>query len=550
MLDIISHNPYRLLGLYSNSPARERVANHNRLKAFLKVGKAVTFPLDSLEQLPPAVRTAETVAEADASLALPGEQLRHAQFWFMKATPLDEVAMNQLMAGHAPAAVEIWKKRDYASSLQNRTVCALMEEDYVTALACACKLYTSHAGEFTRLVVGDSLPADADVLAHGFLDTLSAAVGAQRLLPCLPSDEWRAYLSGQAVKPLLDALQAAVDKAKASKGKGISARYDAGVELMNGTKATLAQLRELLPADDMQYQMMADKLAQEILQCGIDYYNASEAVDAARKAMRLQKYALSVAVGKMAKDRCRENVNILQKIIDNLPPVSVFAEDRAIKEALRKFCQLPDRITHSVTLLNGAKPHLQSIKGKLGSTNAYYLKVSTQVVGNALHNVIEEVNDAQREDDDPDSIVFESTRALRAIEKLSVLRGVLQAAWNATKIMDTFDMDSSFKSRYDKNRDILKGLCDQLEISTSSVQAMSRPLARPSTPPPPPPFTPTSPKTTQKKKEIPGCIWVLIIWIGLGFLIGCIALACDGDFGVGFCISGVIILMISGILKD
>ena len=76
--------------------------------------------------------------------------------------------------------------------------------------------------------------------------------------------------------------------------------------------------------------MIADKLGLEILQCGIDYFNDSEEPDAAHKAMSLQKYAKSIAVGQMAKDRCKENVDILQRIIDNLPPSEVFVEDRAI----------------------------------------------------------------------------------------------------------------------------------------------------------------------------------------------------------------------------
>ena len=66
--------------------------------------------------------------------------------------------------------------------------------------------------------------------------------------------------------------------------------------------------------------MIADKLGLEILQCGIDYFNGSNAYDAARKAMRIQSYAMEVVVGKMAKDRCKENVDILQKIINDLPP--------------------------------------------------------------------------------------------------------------------------------------------------------------------------------------------------------------------------------------
>lgn len=469
MMDIIQLNPYRLLGIYSNSPTRERVANHNRMKAFLKVGKQMSFPLDLPSLLSPINRTTENIAGADAKLTLPSDQLKYAQFWFIKSTPIDDIAMNHLLAGNIDNAISIWQKKDNASSLQNRVVCALMQDDFATAIMCADKLYSLYSSEFINSVLGENHTVTIENLPHAFLDVLCDAVYVQKLLPYMQNDEWKQYVGDKTVKPLIATLQAAIITAKASKGKGSDARLAAGTKLMNDTKKPFVQLKTLLPANDLQYQMIADKLAQEILQCGIDYYNESEAADAAYKAMKLQTYALSIVVGKMAKDRCKENVDILQNIIDNLPPQEIFVEDKAIKEELRKFCQLPDKICHAVTLLNNSRPHLQAIKRKLGVNNAYYLKISTQVVGNALHNVIEEVNDAQRDE----TIEFEGRQIpismlLDRDAKIAQVKRTLQAAWDITKIMDTFDMELNFKSnRYNENRAILKDMCEQMGISTS-----------------------------------------------------------------------------------
>ena len=51
-MNIINNNPYRQLGVYSTSPQREVVANQGKMKAFLKVGRPVTFPLDLNGLLP------------------------------------------------------------------------------------------------------------------------------------------------------------------------------------------------------------------------------------------------------------------------------------------------------------------------------------------------------------------------------------------------------------------------------------------------------------------------------------------------------------------
>ena len=449
-MNILRNNPYRLLGVYSNSPTKERLANHNRMKAFLKVGKPVSFPLDLPQYLSAIKRTETSVMDAEAQLTLPKDQLLYAQFWFAKATHLDEVAFNHLFAGEIDKAEEIWQKKDTASSLQNRIVCALMREDYRRAVTCAETLYGNplYSDQFVSAVLGADGNADVASLAFRFLDELCDEVGANKLLPFINDDAWESHVEEKAVKSLVDSIQDAIAIAKRSKEKGAEARLNAGEALRENTRSAFQQLKGFLSATDLQYQMIADKLGLEILQCGIDYFNGSDEPEAAHKAMDLQKYAQSIVVGQMAKDRCEENVDILQKIIEALPPSEVLAEDCAIKEELRKYCKLPDEICYAVTLLNKTKPHLQAIKNKLGSNNKYYLKISTQIVSNALHNLIEEVNATQKQ------ATSETKKALRE-------------AWKTTLIMDTFDMEQDFKNnRYASNRSVLKDLYERYNVAS------------------------------------------------------------------------------------
>lgn len=141
-MNILYHNPYRILGVYSNATTRERVANHNRMKAFLKVGKSVTFPLDLLGYLPPLNRTDEMVVGAESKLTLPKDQMLYAQFWFVKVTPLDEVAFNHLFADDIDKAEEIWEKKECGSSLQNHFVLSLFYVMIMSRLCFVPKCYT------------------------------------------------------------------------------------------------------------------------------------------------------------------------------------------------------------------------------------------------------------------------------------------------------------------------------------------------------------------------------------------------------------------------
>ena len=438
-MNVLKNNPYRLLGVYTNSPTKERLANHNRMKAFLKVGKSVSFSLDLPQYLQPINRTDTLVADADAKLALPKDQMFYALFWFIKTTPLDDIAFNHLIAGERSKAEDIWQKKETLSSLQNRIVCALMYDDYKQALSCAETLYANmeYVNQFVSAVIGTGGNVSVTDLPFTFLDALCEEIDVQKILPHIENSIWKEHISGKAINPLIDTIQNAIAIANKSRGKGSLARLEAGEVLMKSTKATLQQLMSLLPKTDLQYQMIADKLGFEILQCGIDYFNEADEADTAHKAMKLQKYAMGIVVGQMAKDRCKENVDTLQKIIDNLPPSEVYSEDRAIHEELRKYCLLPDKICHAVTLLNNTRPHLQAIKRKLGVSNGYYLKISSQVVGNALSNAIAEVNASNNND-------------------------ILKSAWELTLFMDTFDLEVSFKEKtYKKNREILKQMCEE-----------------------------------------------------------------------------------------
>lgn len=475
-MEIIDKNPYRYLGVYSNSPIKERVANRGKMNAFLSIGKSVSFPLDLPNILPAIDRSIDTVTKAESQLTLPADQIRYAQFWFVKVTLMDGIALNHLIGGNAGMALSIWEKKDNMSSLQNRMVYALIRCDYVKALNYAEKLYTDYVEKFAEVVQGTGCAIEAQQLVRGFLDELGATIGVDSLLSYLSNDIWMKYVQTKGVKPLMDALLTSIKESGASKGKGCAARLAAGIKLMSETKQPLDKLKALLSISDLQYQTIADKVGLAILQCGIDYFNDSEEVDAPQKAMRVQSYALSVVVGKMAKDRCQENVDILQKIIDELPPLEVQEDAQAVQAELRAFCKLPDKICHAVTLLENTKPYLQRIKERLGAGNDFYLKLSTKVVGNALHNVIEEVNSVQKDE----TVEFQGRQIpismiLNRDAKISQIKTTLREAWKAIQIMDVLDMEDEFKTnRYNLNRSILKDLCIRLGLSTSSAYSKSR----------------------------------------------------------------------------
>lgn len=500
MLDIIEHNPYRILGVYSTSPQREIVANQGRMKAFLHVGRSISFPLDLPNVLPAICRTEDSVKEAAAKLTLPADQLRFAQFWFAKVTTFDDIACAKLTSGDIDGAIGIWSKKDSESSLQNRIVCALIRKQYGEAINCAERLYSNYAADFIKMVLGETATASSDNMTHDFLNVLCDGLGASTFMQYITIAEWKQYVGSKSTQPLIDAISASITTAKANRGKGSAARYNAGVKLMNDTKSSLTQLKQFLSATDLQYQVIADKLGLEILQCGIDYYNDSEDRDAAHKAMVLQKSAQSVVVGKMAKDRCKENVDILNEIIKNLPPEEIEEEFYSI---IHKINSIKD----VNSLIEQTKDDLRNIKKKLGKKDSFYLSISTKVASRALQIVVKTVNEAQKQitsfedfcetekrkkheqglspnqlfhmpnfgsilSEDIDYKKLFNVWVVLHNTQVELYKDTLQKSWKHMNMIKNLDMVKDFRqNQYQKNRKALMKLNNQYSFSSSQIQA-------------------------------------------------------------------------------
>lgn len=464
MLNIIQNNPYRFLGIFSNSPIREKVANTNRLNAYLNANKQVTFPLDNICSLGTISRTTDGLGTANGSLNLPKDQLKYALFWFINATDIDNMALQYLQNGNVEKAEELLCKRDNFSSLINRGVLYFVQENDGEAIRNITKVIheEEYAESFVNAICGNTFTIDEEGLAHLFIDTLLEEMNPIELKSLFldngVSGDDDDYLTEKTVGTHIAKINEAIGLISGIDTDDAGAQYEAGVRLMNSTKESLNAIRQILGPDDSQYQMVADNLAKRILQCGINYYNNADEDEDVEidKAFTLQNYALSIAIGKLTKDRCKQNVDILKKKKAELPPKEVRYYDKMIKESLAIYMTQPDKICHAIDLIEKVIPYLMSIKEVLGSTNSYYLKISTLIANASLHNVIEEFN----------SVMNDSMQLRMIIDRNSAIRQVLNVfieAWNATLYMDKLDMEPDFKNgRYYQNRSSLKSQVEQL----------------------------------------------------------------------------------------
>ena len=465
------------MGVYSNSPKKDVLSSLNRMKAFLKVGKTVSFPLDLPQFLPSIDRDETIVSSAQASIELPMDQIKHTLFWFMKVTPLDDIALNHLLAGNIIQAKEIWNKKETVSSILNLMVCALIENDADSLAIKADTLFQNYSEAFC-LTVNETIKLTSSQLTELFIELIKqdGTIELAKLMQVSgTSIEWRKIIGGGLVKPIIDEISLAILEAKSAKGS--SANYRAGEKLMNSTKGSLSQLKGLLGVSDMQYQMIADKLATTILQCGINYFNETEDDDAPQKAMILQGFALSIAVGQVVKDRCKENVDVLKKIG---PEYAIRKEMDAIGKLLKNFnnpssiysgspifdsysSASPFGIKKSkyseldiLNLIRNARPELNKIKAKLGSNDDTYLKISSAIASAAINALVDIINKEQ------ESVSIYGTSAAL------MLRPKIESAVQTMSVIGTLDMTSQCRTYYNNNNNTLSSINRQLQPKPSS----------------------------------------------------------------------------------
>ncbi|MFI3296657.1 MAG: hypothetical protein R3Y59_03395 [bacterium] len=442
MIQNIVNNPFRVLGVYTNAGIKEITAHSGKIAAFANVGKTTNFPTDDItpKLLSEISRNQQGVANASAAISLPTDKIKHALFWFINTSSIDDVALNHIKNENYEKAFEIFEKKKCYSSLLNCGVLALIQEDLDTAIENITELIheNKYREDFARTICGDTFKIDADTLSKLFIDELLNYIEASELLDayksCGKSSDDDDYLESIVIGKPIALINSEIAKAKNCRDNA-DANYRAGCALINNTKSALEQLNELCSTDNMQYQTVVDNLARQILQCGINYFNESNDDNAIDNALQLQGYALSIAVSKLLKDRCQENVDTLKQMKKH----STIEGDLAFVANKLKNIQAQDypSIYAAQQLVNECIPKLQNIKKALGKNDELYIQISSAIAHNALGVLIDIVN-AQKS------------------------KSNIKDAQKVIEIIKTLDVDTQCRTRINNNEQTLNRLLGQI----------------------------------------------------------------------------------------
>src|SRR5690625_2098628 len=336
-MKLIQENPYRIAGLLSNTTEKELLRQKSKIKRFSEVGKAITSEFD-FSFLTPIIRNEEKIEKAFSEIEQNQNRVNHSLFWFVNTNPIDNTAIQYLISGDKEKAIEIWEKliedkeisaRNFSAFNNISTLYLLNNSKDKLKQGITSKielLESDYFKDFAQTVADETFTIDnkkqIQIFIDGILSELNGKYSTSQLIDLFSNCNGIAkkYISNKFTEEPIHNVEKQVEKAKENRIKNNLNAYKYGNDLFKNTKEDLSLLKSLLGSTNLQYKLLTDNVAKEILQCSIDYFNESQEQNSTKdyleEAMKLAKLAQNVAINPITKDRIKENIKTLEGMKD------------------------------------------------------------------------------------------------------------------------------------------------------------------------------------------------------------------------------------------
>ena len=346
----IKDNPYRTLGLLAGAGTREISRQTNRLQKIIAAEQEPPTDDYSFPKLGKLTRTTESIENATSKLNLDSDKVNSALFWFWNGNSItDEVAFEALKDGDTEKAYQIWDKlmvetkedgkrfwrsvtEKNSSAFHNSFVLEMLRTGGNKHTAIVANIYfleSDFSQKFISTITDSTYKTNSKELQTNFLNDVLQET--EKGNPSLTLSKFVSILNGvdftakadflkSISRKFINNISVQIETTKKKRTANNANAAKAGEELINLSKNDLEQLKSILGEQDFTYSNIADKVANEILQCSVDFFNHSQDLDANNDyhntATRLAMLAESVAVGSLVKERIKENIATLEGMKD------------------------------------------------------------------------------------------------------------------------------------------------------------------------------------------------------------------------------------------
>ncbi|MBU4537516.1 MAG: hypothetical protein L6264_06795 [Weeksellaceae bacterium] len=333
----ISHNPYRIAGILSNTSQKDLLKQKSKIKRFSEIGKTITSELD-FPFLDAVQRENVIIDKAFSEIEQNQNKVRHSLYWFLDMNTVDSTAIQYLINGDKDKALEIWGKFTNGKEINSKNFSAFnnigtlyllgqQDDELKKGIESKIKLIESESFKDYVYTVADQTAAvtpdrQIEIFVNELLKTFKGKYSVGQLMTLFNNcnGTTQKYLSKHFSEEPIHKIEAQIEKTRVNRSENKSDAYKYGNELYNSCKNDLVLLKSVLGVENLQYKMVADNLAKELLQCSIDYFNENQNNesdgDYLEDALKLAKISQGLAVNKITQERIKDNISTLSGMKD------------------------------------------------------------------------------------------------------------------------------------------------------------------------------------------------------------------------------------------
>ena len=332
-MNSITNNPFRILGTLANASMKEIQKNISKINAHLSIGKEITLLFDN-DNFGSITRNESTLNSAKNVYQLDNNKLEHALFWFVNGNEIDDIAIEHIKKGNIDKSTEIWQKQVSKSAINNTNYSAynnlstllISEGEYRKAVRLKSELIESGSvDELGKLVCDENYLVSSVTLLNNFIESIISSLkgigkNESEIIEVFSSSSKsiQDLVSNKFVRTPISNLEKAINDSDSLNKKDMKQGEfsnlkagEIGRQLMNSTKKDINQLKKILGVSHFNYKLYADKLAMQLEQCGIAYFNAK--MDD-HDYLNVYKYALKISEGERANSRLSEAIKHTKEI--------------------------------------------------------------------------------------------------------------------------------------------------------------------------------------------------------------------------------------------
>lgn len=421
-MNLIAQNPYRVLGVFANDPARIRTANIARIRAFAKVGKLCNFDSDYIELFGSVDRTEEALQKALTQLANPIEAKTWKLFWINSATDVNneiDVCSTSIQSDINAAVMALNDYQTHEVAARHWALVFMRdvneqtlfdddrfwksEEEKCTVAKCflgklvpqrdiASFQYGTTEGWFwwfrSNLSKDNCLRNVLDLKYKGFaIERLEHMIQDHDCVAPIGQNYRKLLWLARPYLRVLDTFS--------------TYDYDNGVSSC--------------PQD---IQILKDRFAKSLVEftneiySNTKYWEASQLVDMIEF---IDEDVRSLACTSSTYDIIEGRLKELRAEITLLAPEECREETEQIRKLIEAFCKKKDSVRWSLSLIKQCVAPLITICDTLGKENAYYQHISTKIADNAIYSADVDLSSAEQLYRDPANDKQTATTHLQTI---------------------------------------------------------------------------------------------------------------------------------------